>query len=58
MEAKGVAVAQLGTGDGAGEGSRPAAAGYREGTGWRHRNRVRRALRDVPATQGGVPYPS
>ena len=33
MEAKGVAVAQLGTGDGTGGGSRPATAGYREGTG-------------------------
>jgi len=33
MEAKGVAVVQRGTGDGASEGSRPAKAGYREGTG-------------------------
>jgi len=29
----GVAVEQRGIGDGASEGSRPAAAGYREGTG-------------------------
>jgi len=33
MEAKGIAVWQPGTGDGAREGSRPAEAGYRKRTG-------------------------
>ena len=33
MEAKGVAVLQRGTGDGASEGSSSAEAGYRESTG-------------------------
>jgi len=58
MEAKGVAVAQRGTGDGASEGSRPAAAGQPRRYGVTNRNRVRRALWDEPATQGKVLYPS
>ena len=65
MEAKGIAVWQLGIGDGARGGSRPAEAGYRtnaRGDESRLRrdasaHRVRRVWWEEPATHGKVLYP-